>query len=159
MRIIGIDPGFAIVGFSVLELNGSDISIIDYGSIQTHQGDVFEERLAQVRSDLVKVINTYQPQEFSIEKLFFSKNVTTAMKVAEARGVLIEVAHSSGLRIQEYSPQEVKIALTSSGSASKGEVQDMVARVFELSERPKPDDVADALAVGYCHAVSRNILN
>lgn len=158
MRIIGIDPGFAIVGFSVLELRGSEIIVLDYGSIQTHQSDTFESRLSQVRSDLGHIIKRFQPEELSIEKLFFSKNVTTALRVAEARGVLIEVAHSSGLLIQEYSPQEVKIALTSTGSASKEEVQDMAARIFNLPERPKPDDVADALAVGYCHAVSRNIL-
>jgi crossover junction endodeoxyribonuclease RuvC len=158
MRILGIDPGVAIVGYAVVNMSGSVVEIVDYGSIQTAQEKLHVDRLCEVGRDIQHVVSTYSPDELSIERLFFSKNVKTALAVAEARGVLLERVRSLGVDVFEYSPQEVKIALTSHGLSTKRQVQEMVMKVFDLKEMPQPDDVADALAIAYCHAVSRKLL-
>ncbi len=154
LRIMGIDPGIAIVGFGFIDKNGSKLTPVQYGCIQTEAHTPEEERLLHVYEGMVQLIEKYEPQMIAFEKLFFNRNVTTAMSVSQARGVAILAAAQKGLPIAEYTPMQVKQAIVGYGKAEKRQVQEMVRMFLNLQKVPKPDDVADALAVAVCHAHS-----
>lgn len=151
MRIIGIDPGYAIVGFGILDYTNSKFSVVDYGAITTDKDTPFNDRLTEIYSDLCYVLDKYKPEFMSIEKLYFQNNQKTAIDVAEARGVTLLAANQRRIEIYEYTPLQVKQSITGYGKAVKKQVQDMTKRVLGLSEVPKPDDTADALAMAICH--------
>lgn len=154
MRILGIDPGIAIVGFGFVDKIGHKLVPVQYGSIQTEAHTEDAVRLQQVYDAMVQLIDKYKPDSVGIEKLFFNRNVTTALTVGQARGVLMLAANQKGLPIGEYTPLQVKQAVVGYGKAEKKQVQEMVRMYLNLSAVPKPDDVADALAVAICHAHS-----
>ncbi|OGX68263.1 MAG: crossover junction endodeoxyribonuclease RuvC [Paenibacillus sp. RIFOXYA1_FULL_44_5] len=152
MRILGIDPGIAIVGFGFIDKVGSTLKPVQYGSIQTESTEDSAVRLKMIYDSILKLIDRYEPQAVAIEKLFFNRNVTTALTVGQARGVLMLAAVQKGLPIGEYTPLQVKQAIVGYGKAEKKQVQEMVKMFLHLSTVPKPDDVADALAIAICHA-------
>lgn len=154
MRFLGIDPGIAIVGFGFIDKAGSKLTPVQYGCIQTEAHTPDEERLLHVYEAMLQLIDKYKPDAVALEKLFFNRNVTTAMSVSQARGVLILAAIQRGLPIAEYTPMQVKQAIVGYGKAEKRQVQEMVKMYLKLQAIPKPDDVADALAVAICHAHS-----
>jgi len=151
MKIIGIDPGTGILGFGVIEVIGSKIKMIEAGVIRTPAHTPHDERLEEIFDGLTEIIAQTKPDVLSIEKLFFTKNITTAMTVAEARGVAILVGRKAGLPIAEYTPPQIKQTLTGYGKADKKQVQEMVRIQLGLKEVPKPDDCADALAAAITH--------
>lgn len=151
MIILGIDPGIAIVGYSVVECKGNKFKAIDYGCITTKSTELFPNRIKTIYNRLIEIIDKYQPDDLAIEELFFNKNVKTAIKVGQARGVEILAAVNTGLEIYEYTPLQIKQAVVGYGRADKRQVQEMVKLLLNLKEVPKPDDVADALAVALCH--------
>lgn len=157
VRILGIDPGIAIVGFGFIDKQGHKCTPVQYGCIQTEAHTPDEERLLHVYEAMVQLIDKYQPDEVAFEKLFFNRNVTNAMLVSQARGVLILAATQKGLPIGEYTPMQVKQAIVGYGKAEKKQVQEMTRMFLKLQAVPKPDDVADALAVAICHAHSRTL--
>lgn len=152
MVILGIDPGLAIVGWGVIEYSGSRFKVIGYGSVETPAHTLTEERLFQINEGIAQLINTYHPDVMAVEELFFNTNITTGIKVAEARGVIIMRAHALGVKIAEYTPLQVKQAVVGYGRAEKKQVIAMVTRLLNLEKPPKPDDTADALAIAVCHA-------
>ncbi len=152
--ILGIDPGFAIVGYSVIEYRGNEIKALEYGAITTDSKLLFPDRMKIIYDELINIIDEYQPEDLAIEELFFNKNVKTAMKVSQARGIEIMAAVNKGLNIYEYTPLQIKQATVGYGRAEKHQVQEMVKVLLNLKETPKPDDVADALAVAICHGSS-----
>ncbi|NWL87728.1 MULTISPECIES: crossover junction endodeoxyribonuclease RuvC [unclassified Paenibacillus] len=154
MRILGIDPGIAIVGFGFIDKEGSKCTPVQYGCIETKAHTPEEDRLLYVYEGMVQLIEKYQPDAVALEKLFFNRNVTTAMTVAQARGVLVLAAVQKGLPVAEYTPMQVKQAIVGYGKAEKRQVQEMTRMFLKLKAIPKPDDVADALAVAICHAHS-----
>lgn len=154
MRILGIDPGYAIVGFGIVEHIGNRFRVIDYGSIKTKAGLPPVERLQIIYNELRLLIYHNKPDCMAIEKLFFNTNVKTAIGVAQARGVLLLGAANEGLEIAEYTPLQIKQAVTGYGRADKPQIQQMVKSLLGLDKVPKPDDTADALAVAICHAHS-----
>ncbi|MCR8655733.1 crossover junction endodeoxyribonuclease RuvC [Paenibacillus endoradicis] len=154
MRVLGIDPGIAIVGFGFVDKEGHKLTPVQYGAIQTEAHTPQEDRLLQVYESAGALMDKYKPDSVAIEKLFFNRNVTTAFAVGEARGVIILAAAQRGLPIAEYTPLQVKQAVVGYGKAEKRQVQEMVKMFLKLSSVPKPDDVADALAVAICHAHS-----
>lgn len=156
MRILGIDPGYAIMGYGILDYNGNRFKAVDYGSIETEAHTPMPLRLSQLYDGLNEVIQKYQPEEASIEELFFNSNTTTAIKVGEARGVALLACEKNGLSVSEYTPLQIKQALVGYGRAEKKQVQNMVKVILNLTEVPKPDDTADAVAAAICHAHSRN---
>ncbi|MDF2815268.1 MAG: RuvC [Paenibacillus sp.] len=159
MRVLGIDPGIAIVGFGVIDKQGHKLVPVQYGCIQTMAHTDPAIRLKEVYESALQLIDTYKPEAMAIEKLFFNKNVTTAFTVAQARGVLILAGVQRGLSIAEYTPLQVKQAIVGYGNAEKRQVQEMVKLFLKLSAIPKPDDVADALAIAICHAHSAVLQN
>jgi len=152
MKIIGFDPGIARTGFGIIETDNHTFTAIDYGVIETPAHTDMAKRLLQLFHDINTIIRTHTPQKASIEKLFFAKNTTTAMAVAQARGVIILAIAQHSLPIHEYTPLQIKQALTSYGKADKAQMQKMVQLVFKLPHIPQPDDAADALAVALCAA-------
>ena len=154
MRILGIDPGFAIVGWGVIEYEGSRFKVIGYGSIQTPAGMPIEERLKAIYSELSAIIDKFSPDAMAVEELFFNTNITTGIKVAQARGVILLCAEQKGIKIAEYTPLQVKQSVTGYGRADKKQVITMVTMLLGLAKPPKPDDTADALAIAVCHAHS-----
>ncbi|GBF10018.1 crossover junction endodeoxyribonuclease RuvC [Tepidibacillus infernus] len=154
MIILGFDPGIAIVGFGVIKKEGNQIRPLQYGSIQTKAGLDTGIRLKQVYDAAKEIIQNYQPEAVSIEKLYFNKNVTTAFTVGQARGVLMLAAVEANLPIFEYTPLQIKQAIVGYGRAEKKQIQEMVRMYLSLKEVPKPDDVADALAIAICHVHS-----
>lgn len=158
MRILGIDPGVAIVGFGVVDHEKGQSKMVQYGAINTQAGLPLATRLVQIESDLKQLIDHFQPDEISIEELFFSKNITTGIAVAHARGVILCTAEKCGIPIYEYTPMQVKQAVVGYGLAEKHQVMDMVRRLLKLKAIPKPDDAADALAIALCHARSSSSL-
>ena len=152
MRILGIDPGLAIVGYGVIEKTQRGIEFVDCGVINTPKTESMPVRLAQIDGEMAQLIKEYAPDEIAVEELFFSKNVTTALPVAHARGVILLNAVLNCGQIFEYTPMQVKQALTGTGAADKKQVQYMVRSILRLKEAPQPDDAADALAVAICHA-------
>ncbi|MFW5435116.1 crossover junction endodeoxyribonuclease RuvC [Paenibacillus apiarius] len=157
MRILGIDPGIAIVGFGFVDKQGSKVVPVQYGSIQTEATTAPEIRLLQVFEAAEQLLDKYKPDAMAVEKLFFNRNVTTAFSVGQARGVIILAAARRGISIAEYTPMQVKQAVVGYGKAEKKQVQEMVRIFLKLKEVPKPDDVADALAVAICHAHSSGL--
>lgn len=151
MRILGIDPGYAIVGYGVVDYNRNRFKTVSFGAITTKAGVSFPKRLKDIYNDMITVIERYKPDEMSIEKLFFNTNTTTAIDVAQARGVIVLAAESCGLPISEYTPLQVKQAITGYGRAEKRQVMEMVKSFLDLEKVPKPDDTADALALAVCH--------
>ncbi len=154
MIILGIDPGLAIVGWGVIEHKNSHFRTIAYGSIQTHAGTRTEERLKMIHDQLNALIDKYHPDQIAVEELFFNTNITTGIRVAEARGVILLCAELHGIPIQEYTPLQVKQAVVGYGKAEKRQVISMVTLLLNLPKPPKPDDTADALAIAICHAHS-----
>jgi crossover junction endodeoxyribonuclease RuvC len=157
MRILGIDPGIAIVGFGVLDYDGVNFSVIDYGAITTPAHTPVPDRLKMIYDDLQYVIDKYKPEQMAIEELFFNNNVKTAITVAQARGVLILGASLKGLEVFEYTPLQVKQAVVGYGRAEKMQVQQMTKSILNLAEIPKPDDTADAVAIAICHGFSNGV--
>ncbi|MUT67294.1 crossover junction endodeoxyribonuclease RuvC [Paenibacillus sp. NEAU-GSW1] len=152
MRVLGIDPGIAIAGFGFIDKVGHKLTPVQYGCIQTAAGTPSQERLLQVYDSAAALMDKYKPDCVAIEKLFFNRNVTTAFDVGQARGVIILAAAQRGLPVSEYTPLQVKQSVVGYGKAEKRQVQEMVKMFLRLSAIPKPDDVADALAVAICHA-------
>lgn len=150
--IIGIDPGYARCGFGVITEVDRDWAVLGHGVMTTSPESEHGDRLAEIAKDFAGLIRQYQPQELVIEELFFAKSTTTALKVAEVRGVIIMKAKEAGLKVIEVKPNEVKLALTGYGAADKTQMQEMVKIIFKLSEIPKPDDAADALAIAWTGA-------
>ena len=154
MIILGIDPGIAIVGYSIVECKGNKMKAIDYGCIRTESDLMFPQRIKIIYDRLIEIIQKYRPDDLAIEELFFNKNVKTAIKVGQARGVEILAAVNEELDIYEYTPLQIKQAVVGYGRADKNQVQEMVKVLLNLEKKPKPDDVADALAVALCHGAS-----
>lgn len=159
MRILGIDPGIAIVGFGFIDTQGHKLAPVQYGSIHTKANTDTSLRLKELYDSMLSLIEKYRPDAVAIEQLFFNRNVTTALSVSQARGVLLLAAVQSGLAIGEYTPLQVKQAIVGYGKAEKHQVQEMVKLFLNLSVVPKPDDVADALAVAICHAHSAKMMS
>lgn len=156
MRILGIDPGYAIMGYGILDYNGNHFSTVAYDSIETTAGVPMPERLKILYEGLDEVIKKYKPEEASIEELFFNNNAKTAILVGEARGVAVLACVENGLDIFEYTPLQIKQSLVGYGRADKKQVQAMVKMILNLDSVPQPDDTADAVAAAICHAHSRN---
>ncbi|MBR3753436.1 MAG: crossover junction endodeoxyribonuclease RuvC [Ruminiclostridium sp.] len=154
MRILGIDPGYAIVGFGILEADRGQTRLVRCGAINTQAGVPMPMRLLQIQEDMETLIRTFQPDVMAIEELFFNTNVTTGIGVAQARGIILAVAAKLGVEIFEYTPSQVKQAVVGYGKAEKHQVMDMTKRILKLSAVPKPDDAADAVAIALCHARS-----
>ena len=158
MRVLGIDPGYAIVGWGVVDYAGNRFAPVDFGAVCTDAGVPFERRLDEVYAGVKEVIERTQPEVLAIEKLFYQHNQTTVIGVAEARGVILLAAAQAGLPIYEYTPMQVKQAVVGYGLAEKRQVMDMVRRLLKLKAVPRPDDAADALALAICHARSATSL-
>lgn len=154
MIILGIDPGYAIVGYGVLEYKNSKFRVLEYGSIQTKAGTDFNQRLLMIHRGMKELIDRYNPDAVAVEELFFNTNTKTAIKVAQARGVVLLSGALSTAEVFEYTPLQVKQAVCGYGRADKTQVQQMVKILLNLEKVPKPDDTADALAVAICHAHS-----
>ena len=152
MRIIGIDPGYAIVGYGILDYEGNRFRVVDYGAITTKAGLQLERRIEIIYDALIKLLHTYRPQSMAIEKLFFTTNQKTAIDVAQARGAIMLCAIKNGAQLHEYTPLQVKQAVTGYGKADKNQMQQMTKTLLSLPAVPKPDDTADALAIAICHA-------
>jgi len=146
MRILGIDPGTGILGFGVIDVERGKMSLVDAGVIKTppHQAD--SDRLVTIFDELTEIIAECKPSVIAVEKLFFAKNVTTAMSVSQARGVVLLLGKKNGMELYEYTPMQIKQSLTGYGKATKAQIQEMVRTVLRLKSIPKPDDAADALA-------------
>ncbi len=155
MIILGIDPGLAIVGWGIIEAEKGKMRPIAYGAITTPAHTDVERRLLMIAEDMEALIGKYHPDEMAIEELFFNTNATTAIAVAEARGVILCTAHRLGVKISEYTPLQVKQAVVGYGKAEKQQVISMVTSLLSLPKPPKPDDTADAIAIAICHANSR----
>ena len=154
MIILGIDPGLAIVGWGVIEYSGSRFRVLGFGSVTTPAGAKTEQRLSEIYDGISELIKKYKPDQMAIEELFFNTNVTTAIRVAEARGVILLCAERHGVSIAEYTPLQVKQSVVGYGRAEKKQVITMVTTLLGLAKPPKPDDTADALAIAVCHAHS-----
>lgn len=152
MVILGIDPGYAIVGWGVLEYQGNRFTIRGYGAITTPAGMDFPRRLQMIYEDMNTVLQKYRPDVLSIEKLYFTNNKTTGIDVAQARGVILLAATMHGLKVHEYTPMQVKQSVVGYGKAEKRQVMEMTKILLRLPCVPKPDDTADALALAICHA-------
>ena len=151
MRILGIDPGTGILGFGVIDLDDKGkVSLVDAGVIRTPVNQPDSERLVTIYDELHEIITTSKPTVMSVEKLFFSQNVTTAMSVSQARGVVLLCGKQHKLELYEYTPNQIKLAITGHGKADKKQMQEMVRILLGLKEVPKPDDAADALAAAIC---------
>lgn len=158
MRILGIDPGFAIVGFGVIESERNQQSLIRCGVITTPAHTQLSYRLNSIYMDLRDIIERFQPDAIAVEELFFNTNITTGISVAQARGVILLACYQSGVPVFEYTPLQVKQAVVGYGKAEKKQVMDMVKRILHLQEIPRPDDAADAVAIALCHARSATSL-
>ncbi|MBR5516962.1 MAG: crossover junction endodeoxyribonuclease RuvC [Firmicutes bacterium] len=159
MRILGIDPGYAILGWGVIDVVGNRFSVVDYGSILTDTSMEMPARLQVLYNGLTELIHKYKPDDASIEQLFFNSNAKTAILVGEARGVAVLACANGNLNIGEYTPLQIKQALVGYGRADKKQVQYMVKTMLNLKAVPKPDDTADALAAAICHAHSAGTKN
>ncbi|MDR1439037.1 MAG: crossover junction endodeoxyribonuclease RuvC [Clostridiales bacterium] len=155
MIIVGVDPGFAIVGYGAVKYEGSKFTTLGYGSITTSPATPFPERLLKIHESLSEELARYRPDSVAVEQLYFNNNAKTAIMVAQGRGAALLAAARLRIPIAEYTPLQVKMAVTGYGRGDKGQVQQMVKTILGLAETPKPDDVADALAVAICHAHSR----
>ncbi len=152
MIILGIDPGIADTGYGVIKTNGDQYSLVDCGSLKTPAQNDLPTRLEKLHSRLGHIVKKYQPAAIAVEELFSAKNVKTALTVAQARGIILLTAKASGCAVREFTPLQVKQALTGYGRADKNQIQQMVKTILKLKKTPKPDDAADALAVAICCA-------
>lgn len=151
MRILGIDPGYATIGYGIVEYNNFKFKTIAYGAVTTTPDKLFSDRLCDIYNDISAIIKKYEPEFLSIEKLYFNTNTTTAIDVAQARGVILLAARMCNIEIFEYTPLQVKQSITGYGRAEKHQVMEMVKNLLQLKSVPKPDDTADALALAICH--------
>ncbi len=158
MRILGIDPGVATIGFGVVNAEGTRLRMESYGAITTPAGLPLAARLLQIETDMEQLLRDVKPDEVSIEELFFSKNITTGIAVAHGRGVILCTIEKMQLPVYEYTPMQVKQAVVGYGLAEKRQVMDMTRRLLRLKAVPRPDDAADALALAICHARSATSL-
>lgn len=159
MIIMGIDPGVAITGYGIVKYEGNKFSVIDYGAATTEANVVLPKRLLKLNGMLEDLIIKYKPDFVAVEELFFNKNIKTALTVGHGRGVALLAAARLGVEVFEYTPLQVKQAVAGYGRADKSQVQQMVKVILNLDGIPKPDDVADALAVAICHGHSYNVLS
>ena len=155
--VLGIDPGTATTGFGLIQESKNDLELVDYGIITTPPDLAMEKRLQIIYKKVLELIDLHQPDSCAVEKLFFQRNVTTAITVGQARGVILLALAEKNIRCAEYTPLEVKQAVTGYGVANKKQVQLMVQSILNLKQIPKPDDAADALAIAICHAHSKRI--
>ena len=158
MIILGIDPGLAIVGWGVIEYQGAKFRTIAYGSINTPKGTRTEERLRLIFDGMNELIEKYHPDAVAVEELFFTNNITTGIRVAEARGIILLSAERACIPIFEYTPMQIKLAVVGYGNATKLQVMDMTKRLLKMERVARPDDAADAIAVALCHARSSTSL-
>lgn len=154
MKIFGIDPGTATTGFGLISKEGPKLVKIDCGVISTSKDLEMPKRLGILYDDLQEIIKAHKPDVVVVEKLFFTNNITTAMTVSQARGVVLLVAEQNSIRTAEYTPLQVKMAVSGYGKATKKQVQEMVKKILKLEVIPKPDDAADALAIAICHSAN-----
>ncbi len=158
MRILGIDPGVATIGFGVIDFSGREYKLVNCGVITTPAHTMLSARLEQIYDDMCQLLELFKPDAVSIEELFFNTNITTGIAVAHGRGVLLLACRKAGVAIYEYTPLQVKQAVVGYGRAEKKQVMDMVRRICALPSPPKPDDAADAVALALCHARSSTSL-
>ena len=158
MRILGIDPGYGITGFGLVEAQRGQTRLLHCGAITTPAGMDFPARLEIIYEDMRKLLELAKPQEVAIEELFFGQNVTTGIGVAQSRGVILLAVQQAGLPVHAYKPMQGKQAVVGYGNATKHQVMDMTRRLLGLSQMPKPDDAADAIAIALCHARSSTSL-
>ncbi len=158
MRILGIDPGIATVGFGVIDSEGGRLSLVNYGVITTPANTSLSSRLDRIFEDMTELITTFLPDAIACEELFFNTNITTGISVAHGRGVLLLACHKAGIPAFEYTPLQVKQSVVGYGRAEKKQVIYMVKRLLNMKAAPKPDDAADALAIAICHARSSTSL-
>ena len=158
MRILGIDPGIATIGFGVIDFSGREYKLVNCGVITTPAHTMLSSRLEQIYDDMCQLLELFKPDAVSIEELFFNTNITTGIAVAHGRGVLLLACRKAGVSIYEYTPLQVKQAVVGYGRAEKKRVMDMVRRICALPSPPKPDDAADAVALALCHARSSTSL-
>lgn len=158
MKILGIDPGYGITGFGLIDAQSGQYRMLTCGAITTPPNTDFSWRLTVIYNDMMELLRQTQPEAVAIEELFFGQNVTTGIRVAQSRGVILLAIAQAGLPLYEYKPNQVKQAVVGYGGASKHQVQDMTRRLLQLSAIPKPDDAADAVAIALCHARSSTSL-
>ena len=154
MRILGIDPGYAIVGYGIIESENGKLRPLDYGAVETPAKLSTVERLKMIETQITELVTEIKPDEIAVEELFFNTNITTGIKVAQARGVILLSCSRICDKLFEYTPLQIKSTVTGNGTAAKTQVQFMVKNLLRLKETPKPDDAADALAAAICHALS-----
>lgn len=158
MRILGIDPGYGITGFGLIESERGENRLLTCGAITTPAGMDFSARLEIIYEDMRKLLETAKPDAVAIEELFFGQNVTTGIGVAQSRGVILLAIRQAGLEVTSYKPMHVKLSLVGYGNATKHQMMDMTKRLLHLPAMPKPDDAADAIAIALCHARSHTSL-
>ena len=154
MRILGIDPGYGITGFGIVDAQRNNFRLLQYGAITTPPGTDFPLRLQMIYNDMTELLQVAKPDCVAIEELFFGQNVTTGIGVAQSRGVILLAIQQAGVPIYQYKPMQVKQSVVGYGNATKHQVQDMTKRILHLNATPKPDDAADAIAIALCHARS-----
>ncbi|WKZ20484.1 MAG: crossover junction endodeoxyribonuclease RuvC [Candidatus Jettenia sp. CY-1] len=152
MKILGIDPGTRIAGYGLIEKRGPGITVIEYGSIKTDKSHNFPQRLKFIHCKIMDIISKHKPDQIATEEIFYGKNIKSAIKIGEGRGIIFLCAALADIPITEYAATVVKKAVVGNGNAHKGQVQEMVKIILGLSEIPKPDDVSDALAIAICHS-------
>ena len=158
MRILGIDPGYGITGFGLVDAQRGDTTLLHCGAITTPAGMDFSARLEIIYEDMKKLLEMAKPDAVAIEELFFGQNVTTGIGVAQSRGVILLAIRQAGVPVYAYKPMQVKQAVVGYGNATKRQVMDMTKRLLKLAQMPKPDDAADAIAIALCHARSSTSL-
>ena len=158
MRILGIDPGVATIGFGLIEADRANVRLLQYGVITTPAKLPLSNRLFQISQDMSQLLDQFKPQEMAVEELFFSRNITTGIAVAHGRGVILLEAERAGVPAYEYTPMQVKQAVAGYGGAEKRQVMLMTQRLLKMKEIPRPDDAADALAIAICHGRSATSL-
>lgn len=158
MRILGIDPGVATIGFGLIEADRANVRLLQYGVITTPAGLPLSNRLYQISQDMSQLLEQFKPREVAVEELFFSKNITTGIAVAHGRGVILLEAERAGIPAYEYTPMQVKQAVAGYGGANKRQVMLMTQRLLKMKSVPRPDDAADALAIAICHGRSATSL-
>ena len=158
MRILGIDPGYGITGFGLVEANRGQFQLLRCGAITTPSNTDFSWRLEVIYNDMTELLQVTKPDVVAIEELFFGQNVTTGIGVAQSRGVILLAIQQAGLKVHAYKPAQVKQSLVGYGNATKHQMQDMTKRLLHLQTMPKPDDAADAIAIALCHARSSTSL-
>ena len=158
MRILGIDPGYGITGFGLIEAERNQYKLLHCGAITTPAGMDFPARLEIIYNDMTELLRMAKPDTVAIEELFFGQNVTTGIGVAQSRGVILLAVQQAGLEVAQYKPMQVKQAVVGYGNATKHQVMEMTKRILNLSQSPKPDDAADAVAIALCHARSATSL-